>query len=298
MNEIDNNNSNLQSDKENEMILYQPDSTLSLDVRVENETVWLTQAQMTELFQTTRNNITLHIRNIFKEGELEESSVSKESLLTAADGKRYKTKFYSLDVIISVGYRVKSIRGTQFRIWANKILKDYLLRGYSVNQRLLYMESRIDRRLSEHDQQIRELSSKVDFFLKTSLPPREGVLFDGQIFDAYVFVCDLIKRAHKRIILIDNYIDETVLTLLNKRNRGVLATIYTKRIDDNLHLDIERHNDQYAPINVRTAPHIHDRFLIIDNTLYHIGASIKDLGKKLFAFSQMETSPAVILDNL
>lgn len=298
MNEIDNNNSNLQSDKENEIILYQPDSTLSLDVRVENETVWLTQAQMTELFQTTRNNITLHIRNIFKEGELEESSVSKESLLTAADGKRYKTKFYSLDVIISVGYRVKSIRGTQFRIWANKILKDYLLRGYSVNQRLLYMESRIDRRLSEHDQQIRELSSKVDFFLKTSLPPREGVLFDGQIFDAYVFVCDLIKRAHKRIILIDNYIDETVLTLLNKRNRGVLATIYTKRIDDNLHLDIERHNDQYAPINVRTAPHIHDRFLIIDNTLYHIGASIKDLGKKLFAFSQMETSPAIILDNL
>lgn len=298
MNEIDNNNSNLQSDKENEIILYQPDSTLSLDVRVENETVWLTQAQMTELFQTTRNNITLHIRNIFKEGELEESSVSKESLLTAADGKRYKTKFYSLDVIISVGYRVKSIRGTQFRIWANKILKDYLLRGYSVNQRLLYMESRIDRRLSEHDNQIRELSSKVDFFLKTSLPPREGVLFDGQIFDAYVFVCNLIRRAHKRIILIDNYIDETVLTLLNKRNRGVLATIYTKRIDDNLHLDIERHNGQYAPINVRTAPHIHDRFLIIDNTLYHIGASIKDLGKKLFAFSQMETTPAVILDNL
>ncbi len=298
MNETENNNNNSQPDTENEIILYQPDSTLSLDVRVENDTVWLTQAQMTELFQTTRNNITLHIRNIFKEGELEETSVCKESLLTAADGKRYKTKFYSLDVIISVGYRVKSIRGTQFRIWANKILKDYLLRGYSVNQRLLYMESRIDHRLSEHDNQIRELSSRVDFFLKTSLPPREGVLFDGQIFDAYVFVCNLIRRAHKRIILIDNYIDETVLTLLNKRNRGVLATIYTKRIDDNLRLDIERHNDQYAPINVRTSRGIHDRFLVIDNTLYHIGASIKDLGKKLFAFSQMETSPTVILDNL
>ena len=167
MNEIDNNNSNLQSDKENEIILYQPDSTLSLDVRVENETVWLTQAQMTELFQTTRNNITLHIRNIFKEGELEESSVCKESLLTAADGKRYKTKFYSLDVIISVGYRVKSIRGTQFRIWANKILKDYLLRGYSVNQRLLYMESRIDRRLLEHDKRLDDLTDKVDFFIRT-----------------------------------------------------------------------------------------------------------------------------------
>lgn len=298
MNEMDNNIIDSQPGKENEIILYQPDSTLSLDVRVENETVWLTQAQMTVLFQTTRNNITLHIRNIFKEGELEETSVCKESLLTAADGKRYKTKFYSLDVIISVGYRVKSIRGTQFRIWANKILKEHLLRGYSVNQRLLYMENRIDRRLSEHDNQIKELSGKVDFFLKTSLPPREGILFDGQIFDAYVFVCDLIRRACKRVILIDNYIDETVLALLDKRGRGVLATIYTKRIDNNLRLDIERHNDQYAPINVRTAPNIHDRFLIIDDTLYHIGTSIKDLGKKLFAFSQMETRPSVILDNL
>lgn len=298
MNEIDNNNSNLQSDSENEIILYQPDSTLSLDVRVENDTVWLTQAQMTELFQSTKQNISLHINNIFKEGELDKISVVKDSLTTAIDGKRYKTKFYSLDVIISVGYRVKSIRGTQFRQWANKVLKEYLLRGYSVNQRLLYMESRIDRRLSEHDRQIRELSGKVDFFLKTSLPPREGVLFDGQIFDAYVFVCDLVRRANKRIILIDNYIDETIFTLLNKRNRGVLATIYTKRIDDNLRLDIERHNDQYAPINVRTAPNIHDRFLIIDDTLYHIGASIKDLGKKLFAFSQMETSPDIILDNI
>lgn len=295
---MDNNIIDSQPGKENEIILYQPDSTLSLDVRVENETVWLTQAQMTVLFQTTRNNITLHIRNIFKEGELEETSVCKESLLTAADGKRYKTKFYSLDVIISVGYRVKSIRGTQFRIWANKILKEHLLRGYSVNQRLLYMENRIDRRLSEHDNQIKELSGKVDFFLKTSLPPREGILFDGQIFDAYVFVCDLIRRACKRVILIDNYIDETVLALLDKRGRGVLATIYTKRIDNNLRLDIERYNDQYAPINVRTAPNIHDRFLIIDDTLYHIGASIKDLGKKLFAFSQMETRPSVILDNL
>lgn len=298
MNEMDNNIIDSQPGKENEIILYQPDSALSLDVRVENETVWLTQAQMTVLFQTTRNNITLHIRNIFKEGELEETSVCKESLLTAADGKRYKTKFYSLDVIISVGYRVKSIRGTQFRIWVNKILKEHLLRGYSVNQRLLYMENRIDRRLSEHDNQIKELSGKVDFFLKTSLPPREGILFDGQIFDAYVFVCDLIRRACKRVILIDNYIDETVLALLDKRGRGVLATIYTKRIDNNLRLDIERHNDQYAPINVRTAPNIHDRFLIIDDTLYHIGASIKDLGKKLFAFSQMETRPSVILDNL
>lgn len=282
-------------DTNNEIILYQPDASVKLEVRLEDDTVWLTQQQMSDLFLRDRTVITRHINNIFKEKELEEES--NVHFLHIANSDK-PIKLYSLDVIISVGYRVKSVRGTQFRIWANKILKDYLLRGYSVNQRLLYMESRIDRRLSEHDNQIRELSSKVDFFLKTSLPPREGVLFDGQIFDAYVFVCNLIRRAHKRIILIDNYIDETVLTLLNKRNRGVLATIYTKRIDDNLHLDIERHNGQYAPINVRTAPHIHDRFLIIDNTLYHIGASIKDLGKKLFAFSQMETSPAVILDNL
>lgn len=283
---------------ENEIILYQPDSTLSLDVRVEDDTVWLTQAQMTELFQSSKQNISLHINNIFKERELDRMAVVKESLTTAADGKRYKTNLYSLDVIISVGYRVKSIRGTQFRQWANKVLKEYLLRGYSVNQRLLHMESRIDRRLAEHDCQIRELSGKVDFFLKTSLPPREGILFDGQIFDAYLFVCDLIRRAKARIVLIDNYIDETVLTLLDKRAPGVAATIFTRKITDALQLDIERHNDQYEPLNVRTAPGIHDRFLIIDDTLYHIGASVKDLGKKLFAFSKMETAPSVILDRL
>lgn len=298
MNEIDNNYSNLQSDKENEIILYQPDSTLSLDVRVENETVWLTQAQMTELFQTTRNNITLHIRNIFKEGELEESSVCKESLLTAADGKRYKTKFYSLDVIISVGYRVKSIRGTQFRIWANKILKDYLLRGYSVNQRLLYMENRIDRRLLEHDKRLDDLTDKVDFFIRTSLPPKEGVFFNGQIFDAHEFICRLIKSANNRIILIDNYVDESVLVQLDNRNADVSAVIYTGDISRTFRQSVNRHNRQYAPIDVRTADRIHDRFLIIDDTLYHIGASIKDLGKKLFAFSKLEISPDYILANI
>lgn len=282
-------------DTNNEIILYQPDASVKLEVRLEDDTVWLTQQQMSDLFLRDRTVITRHINNIFKEKELvEESNVH---FLHIANSDK-PIKLYSLDVIISVGYRVKSVRGTQFRQWANMVLKEYLLRGYSINQRLLHMESRIDHRLSEHDNQIKELSGKVDFFLRTSLPPKEGILFDGQIFDAYVFVCDLIKRAHKRIILIDNYVDETVLTLLNKRNSGVLATIYTKRIDHNLRLDIERHNDQYAPINVRTAPNIHDRFLIVDDTLYHIGASIKDLGKKLFAFSQMETSPAVILDNL
>ena len=285
-------------DTNNEIILYQPDTSISLEVRLEDETVWLTQAQMVDLFQTSKQNISLHTNNIFKEGELDANSVVKENLTTASDGKKYRTKYYNLDVIISVGYRVKSIRGTQFRQWANKILKDYLLRGYSVNQRLLFMESRIDHRLSEHDSQIKELSGKVDFFLRTSLPPKEGIFFDGQIFYAYGFVCDLVKRAKKRIVLIDNYVDETVLTLLDKRSRGVLATIYTKRIDRQLQLDIERHNDQYAPIDVRQAQRIHDRFMVIDDTLYHIGASIKDLGMKLFAFSKMESSPEMILDSL
>ena len=184
-----------------EIILYQPDSTLSLDVRVENETVWLNQAQMVDLFQSTKQNISLHINNIFKEGELQRNSVVKEYLTTASDGKRYRTKYYSLDVIISVGYRVKSLRGTQFRQWANKVLKEYLLRGYSVNQRLLYMESRIDHRLSEHDHRLNELTDKVDFFVKASLPPVEGIFFNGQIFDAYKFVCDLVKSAKKRIVV-------------------------------------------------------------------------------------------------
>lgn len=297
MNEMDNNIIDSQPGKENEIILYQPDSTLSLDVRVENDTVWLNRNQLALLFDRDVKTIGKHIKNALKE-ELDGLSVVAKFATTASDGKTYTVEYYNIEMITSVGYRVKSKRGVQFRVWANKVLKEHLLRGYSVNQRLLYMESRIDRRLSEHDNQIKELSGKVDFFLKTSLPPREGILFDGQIFDAYVFVCDLIRRACKRVILIDNYIDETVLALLDKRGRGVLATIYTKRIDDNLRLDIERHNDQYAPINVRTAPNIHDRFLIIDDTLYHIGASIKDLGTKLFAFSQMETRPSVILDNL
>lgn len=285
-------------DTNNEIILYQPDETMKLEVRLENETVWLTQQQIADLFGTKRPAITKHLSNIFKSGELEENSVRSILEHTAADGKIYKTQFYNLDAILSVGYRVNSRNATLFRIWVTQVLKDHLLRGYSINQRLLYMESRIDHRLSEHDSQIKELSGKVDFFLRTSLPPKEGIFFDGQIFDAYGFVCDLVKRAKKRIVLIDNYVDETVLTLLDKRSSGVLATIYTKRIDRQLQLDIERHNDQYAPIDVRQAQRIHDRFMVIDDTLYHIGASIKDLGIKLFAFSKMEASPEMILDSL
>ena len=284
---------------DNEIILYQPNSTFSLDVRVDKDTVWLTQTQIAELFGTKRPAITKHLSNIFKSGELNEDSVCSIMELTAADGKDYRTKIYNLDAILSVGYRVNSINATKFRQWANGVLKDYLLRGYSVNQRLLYMESRIDQRLSEHDRRLDELTDKVDFFVRASLPPVEGIFFYGQIFDAYKFVCDLVKSARKRIVLIDNYVDESVLTLLDKRGSDVKAIIYTDADRSRqIALDLKRHDRQYAPIEIRFVTDIHDRFLIIDDALYHIGASIKDLGKKLFAFARMAAAPTVILDAL
>ena len=287
----------IESNGENEIILYQPDATLSLDVRVENETVWLNRNQIALLFDRDVKTIGKHINNALKE-ELEDLSVVAKFATTAADGKTYQVEYYNIEMITSVGYRVKSRRGVQFRQWANKVLKDYLLRGYSVNQRLSYMENRIDRRLLEHDKRLDDLSDKVDFFIRTSLPPKEGVFFNGQIFDAHEFICRLIKSANKRIILIDNYVDESVLVQLDNRNDNVSALIYTGEISRTFRQSINRHNRQYAPIDVRTADRIHDRFLIIDDTLYHIGASIKDLGKKLFAFSKLEISPDYILANI
>ena len=276
-----------------EIVMYQPDETIRLEVRVENETVWLTQQQMADLFQTTRNNITLHIGNIFKEGELVETSVRKDSLLTATDGKKYRTKIYNLDVIISVGYRVKSKRGTQFRQWANQILKDYLLKGYSINKNL--QDVRIE--LGAQDKRISLLEEKVDFFVRSSLPPVEGIFFDGQIFDAYVQIVSLIKQAKRSIILIDNYIDETTLTMLSKRDANVSATIYTRQLSNQQQLDITRHNQQYPPITVNICQRNHDRFLIIDDVVYLFGASLKDAGKKLFAYIKMQETPAAELLN-
>ena len=271
----------LASSQDNEIILYQPDSTVKLEVRLENETVWLTQQQMTELFQTSKQNISLHVNNIFKEGELDSNSVVKDSLTTASDGKKYKTKYYNLDVIISVGYRVKSLRGTQFRQWANKVIKDYLMNGYAVSQRF----ERLEYRMSKTEE-------KIDFILNTSLPPREAIVFDGQIFDAYTLMCDIIRSARNSIIIVDNYIDDSVFRQLDKRATGVSATIYTPSISRTLRQDLERHNAQYAPIEVKTFRRAHDRFLIIDDTVYHVGASFKDLGKKLTAFSKMDIMTA------
>ena len=270
---------NLSTKEQNQIILYRPNDTISLEVRLENETVWLSQAQMTELFGSTKQNISLHINNIFKEGELKQNSVVKDFLTTALDGKKYRTKYYNLDVIISVGYRVKSIRGTQFRQWANKVLKEYLLRGHALN----YKFELIEEQLKEHRAILDKHEDKIDFFVRTSLPPTEGVFHNGQIFDAYKFATDLIKSAKKSLVLIDNYIDESVLLMLSKRNAGVSADIYTSPISQTLILDLQKHNRQYPPINIHKHTTSHDRFLIIDNTeVYHIGASLKDLGKKTF----------------
>ena len=285
-------------EQQGEFILYQPDESVRMEVRTEDETAWLTQAQIAELFETKRQAITKHLKNIFQSGELIENSVCSFLELTASDGKSYKTKTYNLDAIISVGYRVNSKNATLFRRWASQVLKDYLLKGHVINQRISNLEQRVDAKFLSYDMQLTRLNEKVDFFVRTSLPPVEGIFFDGQIFDAYAFATNLIKSAKNSLILIDNYIDESTLLMLSKRTTGVDATIYTQRITPQLQLDLTRHNNQYPPINIRTYRQAHDRFLIIARSdVYHIGASLKDLGKKLFAFSKMDI-PASILTKL
>ena len=277
--------------EQGEIILYQPDETVKLEVRMEDETVWLTQAQIVELFQSSKANISEHIKNIYEQEELEESSTVRDFRTVRQEGKRHVVRnltYYNLDAIISIGFRVNSKRGIQFRQWANKVLKEYLLKGYSIN-----------RRLSELEKTVALHSEKIDFFVRTSLPPVEGIFYDGQIFDAYKFATDLIKSAKTSLVLIDNYVEESVLLMLSKRNPGVSATVYTQRIIPQLQLDLNKHNDQYPPINMRTYRNGHDRFLIIDDReVYHIGASLKDLGKKMFAFSRLSIPANIITDIL
>jgi predicted XRE-type DNA-binding protein len=273
-----------------EIILYQPSDTVAVEVRLEEETVWLTQAQIAQLFGTETPAISKHINNIYNVRELDKISTVSILEIVQQEGNRVvkrKTAHYNLDMILSVGYRVNSINATLFRRWANQILKDYLLKGYAINQRF----DRIERKIVEHDQ-------KFDLLIKTSMQPKEGVFYEGQIFDAYVFVSDLIKSATKTIVLLDNYIDESVLLLLSKRHAKVSAQIYTKQITDQLKLDLEKHNSQYEPIKISKSTGFHDRFLVIDDTVYHIGASLKDLGKTLFAFSRMEIKDAELLKNI
>jgi len=269
----------------NEIILYRPNELAEhIEVRIEDETVWLSQQQMASLFNQTKQNISLHINNCFKERELEKDATVKESLTVQKEGKRTvkrKIEFYNLDIIISVGYRVKSKQGTQFRIWANKILKDYLLKGYTINNRMNRMEDNI--------QTLSKKVNEIDLQINTQLIPTQGVFFDGQIFDAYALTSKIIRTARKSIVLIDNYLDESTIIQLSKKKEGVKVLLLAKNTSKQLILDIKKANEQYGNFTLKSFTQSHDRFLIIDQTeVYHLGASLKDLGKKWFAFSRLD----------
>jgi len=278
----------------NQIIIYQPEVGLSsLEVRLENETVWLNRQQISVLFGRDVKTVGKHINNALKEELQGLPTVANFATVQNEGGREVERniEYYNLEVITSVGYRVKSKKGVQFRVWANKVLKEYLLNGHAFQVRLEKMETEVG-----------ELKNKVNgitFQVKTELAPKEGLYFDGQIFDAYEKAVSFIKEARKSIILIDNYIDETVFLMLSKRKKSVKAVVYTDKLTKTLQLDLEKHNSQYEPVEIKIFKKSHDRFLIVDNkTVYHIGASLKDLGKKLFGFSKISIDPEIILDYL
>lgn len=273
----------------NEIVIYQANELAEkIEVRIENENVWLNRQQIATLFDRDIKTIGKHINNALKE-ELVGLSVVAKFATTAADGKVYQTEHYNLDMIISIGYRVKSKRGIEFRIWANKVLKDYLMNGYAINKRINRIENDVEG--------IKNKVEAIDLIVKTELSPKQGIFFDGQIFDAHKFVFDLIRKAKKSIILIDNYIDDTVLHLFTKRKNNVMVTIYTSKISKALEIDLKKFNEQYEPIELKEFKNSHDRFMIIDDEdVYHFGASLKDRGKKWFAFSRMDKIAIEILN--
>lgn len=284
------------------VVIYRTDdNTLQLEVQVSDETVWLSQKQMAGLFNTSPQNITIHIGNVYKEQELTREATCKDFLQVQIEGgqeKRRVTKFYNLDVIISVGYRVKSQAGTRFRQWATKIIRDYTLRGYAINQRILAVEERIDRRLQEHTEQIHELQDKVDFFVRTNIPPAEQIFFEGEFFEARVLLEKLIKMAKKRVVIIDGYIDAATFDMLDVRAKGVTADIYSDGEHKTLR-DAHNASKGKQPVNThKWSKSSHDRWVIIDDTLYHCGHSVKDLGKKLSAIMKMDWNPDVVLNEV
>ena len=287
-----------------EIVLYQPNESIRLEVRIEDETVWLTQAQMAELFQTTKQNVSLHINNIFKEGELLKEMVVKESFTTtihgAIEGKfqRNKISLYSLDVIISVGYRVKSHVGTRFRQWATRVLKEYMLRGFSINQHLISLQERIDSRFSSLESRVDNHEQKIDFLIQKEQPVTEQLFSTGCIWDAYTFVSNLVRSASKRIVLIDSFVDERTLLILDKRANGVDCTIHT-RYNSKLQLDIQKHNQQCNHIDIIQLPQaVHDRYLIVDDEVWLLGASVKDMGRGLCTIIKLGFSPEEILKRI
>ena len=276
-----------------EIVMYQPDETIEtirLEVRVEDDTVWLNRQQMATLFGRDVKTIGKHVNNALHEELANVPTVANFAIVQNEGGRivNRTIEFYSIDMIMSVGYRVKSEQGIKFRRWANQVLKDYLLKGYVVNQRISVLEH-----------QVANLTEKVDFFVRSSLPPVEGIFYDGQIFDAYAQIVNLIKQAKYSIILIDNYINVDTLTMLSNRSSGVTATIYTRQLNQQQQLDLQRHNLQYPPIDIHTTQRNHDRFLVIDDVVYLFGASLKDAGKKLFAYIKMQETPiAQLLNNI
>lgn len=297
-----------------EIILYQPDETIKLEVKLEDETVWLTQAQIVVLFQKAKSTISFHISNIFKEGELDEDVVVRKYRTTTQHGailgkiQTHEVTYYNLDVIISVGYRVRSMRGTKFRQWATGVIRDHLLRGYSLNRRMNLLEARMEAQARQNDNSIHQINDrldehqeKIDFFVQTSLPPVVGVFSGGQVFSARLFVEDLVKMAAREVILIDNYVDAKTFDLLDVRADGVTATIYTERVDASLQRLQVQHNMEHPDMTVTVRPFtrpFHDRFLIVDDELWHCGASFKDLGRKLFAIDKMGIDKNIILNQL
>lgn len=285
-----------------EVVVYQPDDKVRIEVRLNDDMIWISQPQMVQLFQSSKANISEHIKNIFQQNELDENSTVRKIRTLQKEGNRevYRNiSYYNLDVIISVGFRVNTKVGIHFRQWANNILKNNLLKGYSINQRIDYIENKLEQKLNDHDVQLGKINEQINYFVQKSIPPIQGVFYDGEIFDAYNFVTQLIKNANKSIVVIDNYVDESVLTMLDKRKNGVTAIIYTDKINKQLQLDIKLHNSQYPTIDVFTIKNCHDRFIIIDDEdVFLFGASLKDLGKKLFAFSKLYMSSKILLDKL
>ena len=287
---------------DSQIVLYQPDDSIRLEVKLDQDTVWLTQAQMTELFRTTRNNITMHIRNIFKEKELDEKSVCKETLHTAADGKRYRTKIYNLDVIISVGYRVKSPIGTRFRQWANAVIKQYLLQGYSVNRHLIALQENMDKRMTHIEDVQAKQQQQLDFFIRTSTPPAEMVFFEGDFYTARVALENLIRTANHRVVIIDGYVSSLTLSVLDVRKPEVSATVYTAGVGQGMQRLMDEHDRLFPDnhIDIRKwRNESHGRWLIIDDSLYHCGHSLNaNGGHKISAITLMGTSPEVILSKV
>lgn len=285
-----------------ELVIYQANDDVKIEVVLNEDMVWLSQSQIVQLFQSSKANISEHINNIYQQNELDRDSTVRNFRTVRVEGNREVFRniaYYNLDVIISVGFRVNTKIGIHFRQWANNILKNNLLKGYSINQRIDYIENKFDNKIYNHDVQLKEINEQINYFVQKSMPPVQGVFYGGEIFEAYKFISNLIKIANESIIVIDNYIDESVLTMLDKRKDGVMATIYTDKISNQLKLDLDRHNKQYSAVEIQTVKDIHDRFVIIDNEdVFHIGASLKDLGKKLFAFSKLNLPVDVLLKGL